>query len=122
MAVAAAYQMLVRARSAWNTGNAEAQSSNVAFQIRNIVTSVSVTPNLPAPQAAGTTITWTATATGGVAPLQYRWIVYDGTTYAVLRDWSAAGTDATGAGCIDRSHLITLRKHGNADRQSHFRS
>jgi cell wall-associated protease len=87
-----AYTVSVRVRSAWNTGSAELISSSVAFPVRAVVTSLSLTGNLTAPQPTGTAITWTAAATGGIAPLQYRWLVYDGSAYTVLREWSSATT------------------------------
>jgi hypothetical protein len=42
----------------------------------------------------GTPITWTASATGGAAPLLYQFWLYDATlgTWTMLRDWSAART------------------------------
>jgi hypothetical protein len=57
-------------------------------------TSVAVTSNLTPPQAAGTTITWTATVTGGVAPFQYKWFASSGGVWTVLSDWSSSATFA----------------------------
>jgi N-acetylmuramoyl-L-alanine amidase len=53
----------------------------------------SITPNLPAPRPAGTTITFTASASGGAAPYQYKWLLFDG-TWSVLRDWATSNTFA----------------------------
>lgn len=52
----------------------------------------SLTANRSTPQPAGTGITFTATVSGGVAPQQYKWWVYDGATWFVTRNWS---TDST---------------------------
>lgn len=43
--------------------------------------------------AAGTTVTWTATATGGVAPLQYKFWAYDPSIgWSVIQDYGSANT------------------------------
>jgi hypothetical protein len=49
----------------------------------------SLTADRPSPQVATTPITFTASATGGVAPHQYRWWLHDGTSWELLRDWTA---------------------------------
>src|SRR6185436_16078831 len=54
-------------------------------------TAVSINANLSAPQPAGTTITWTATPTGGVAPHQYQWWINDGTAWTSTA-WSTSNT------------------------------
>jgi hypothetical protein len=46
----------------------------------------------PAPQAPGTAITFTASASGGVAPLEYRWWLYDGGSWKLAREWSTSQT------------------------------
>ena len=48
---------------------------------------VAVAANKPAPQAVGTTITWTATAPAGVS-LEYKWLVYNGSEWNVAVNWS----------------------------------
>ena len=53
-----------------------------------------MTVDKTAPQPPGTTITWTATATGGTAPYSYRWWVYDGATWTVVQTWSTSNTCA----------------------------
>ena len=52
----------------------------------------SLTTDRPAPQPAGTTVTFTATVTGGVAPQQYKWFVNDGTNWFVTRDWATSNS------------------------------
>ena len=44
------------------------------------------------PQPAGTTITWTAIPLGGRAPHQYKWLLYNGSRWDVVQNWSAAST------------------------------
>jgi hypothetical protein len=97
-----AYRVGVWIRKATSTADAyDNPSSNgsVAFPITTSPTSqqlvmTSLTADKPAPQGVGTTITWTATATGGSAPYQYKWWVYDGARWSVLKDWSTSNTYA----------------------------
>ena len=51
-----------------------------------------VTSNLASPQLAGTRVTFTASAAGGIPPYQYKWWVFDGTVWIVGRDWSTSNT------------------------------
>ncbi len=109
------YQVQVRARSAWNSGVAEALSTAQAFPIQPRVTGVTLTPNLTAPQGTGTTITWTATASGGVGPLQYKWTLSDGTTSTVLGVWGSSNTLAWTPTAADDDYVLTVhtRSAGN---------
>jgi hypothetical protein len=49
-----------------------------------------VSGNKATPQILGTTITVTATATGGTAPYQYKWWVYDGGSWTIGQEWGAS--------------------------------
>jgi hypothetical protein len=57
-------------------------------------TLTNLTANRAAPQSPGSTITFTATATSGTAPYQFKWWLFDGTTWAIARDWSTSNTFA----------------------------
>jgi hypothetical protein len=56
------------------------------------LTLTALTPSAPSPQRLGTTIRFTAAATGGVAPYQYKWWVFDGSSWGVARNWSTSRT------------------------------
>src|SRR4029434_3081069 len=56
------------------------------------LTLTALTSNQPSPQSVNTSITFTATASGGTAQYQCKWWRYDGATWTVLRNW---GTSAT---------------------------
>jgi cell wall-associated protease len=58
------------------------------------VAAVTLAADKGAPQPAGATVIWTATATGGTAPLQYKWWVFNGTTWSVARTWGTSNTFA----------------------------
>ena len=84
-----------------NTITVEARdgASNVATSTLTInrviapITSVILTGNLPSPQLTNTTIAFTATGAGGVAPRQYKFLVQQGGSAAVVaQNWSTTAT------------------------------
>ena len=90
------YRIGVWVRSAGNTVDAGEATTSVDFPISasttaappppppppaGKLTGVTLGSNLLAPQPLGSTITWTAIAAGGAAPLQYRWWMYDGVAW-----------------------------------------
>ncbi len=97
-AAGSAYQVEVWARSAGNTVDAPENagaSATRAFVINapaSGLTLTAITANKAAPQTAGTTITFTATATGGTTPYEYKWWLFDGAGWSVMQNWSASST------------------------------
>jgi hypothetical protein len=82
------YRVKVWVKRATNTADAGEAVSEKAFAISEVptkVVSVALSANLPAPQRLGATIVWTATQTGGVGALVYKWWVFDGV-------WKPAGS------------------------------
>jgi uncharacterized repeat protein (TIGR03803 family) len=79
-------------RSSGSTGNYEAWQSSGMFSITAIapVAVTSLVPNVPPPFLAGVPIRWTAAATGGTAPLSYKFWLYRSSTnaWSVLRDYA----------------------------------
>ena len=55
------------------------------------VTTVAIAANKAAPQPPGTTVTFSATPNGGIAPRQYKWWIYDG-TWKPVGGWTASST------------------------------
>jgi len=51
-----------------------------------------LTSSPSSPVAIGTPLLWTATATGGTGPYTYKFLVYDGVTWTVGRDWGSTNT------------------------------
>src|SRR5204862_2576682 len=85
----------VWARSAGTLANTPEKYADLPYAIRPPISAVTVTADRAAPQPPKTAITLTAAATGGAAPVQFKWWVYSATTgWTVLQDWSAA-TSAT---------------------------
>ncbi len=72
------------------------------------LTVTNMVANRPSPQPPGTTITFSATATGGTAPYQYKWWVANGTTSTLGRDWSTSNTFAWTPSTASPNYLITV--------------
>src|SRR5438270_628787 len=72
------------------------------------------TPDKASPQAAGTTITFTANASGGTAPYQYKWWLKSGSTWSMVKDWSSSATYAWTPGTAN-SYVVEVwgRSAGN---------
>jgi hypothetical protein len=56
-----------------------------------VVTGLSVTASVAAPQIVGTTVNWLAAATGGVAPYQFQWSLYSAGNWASW-PWTTSST------------------------------
>ena len=92
---AGAYSVKVDARSAGSASTSEASATvNYTLTTPGIpsVTSVSLTPSQSSPQVAGTAVTFTAAASGGVTPYQYQFTLTDNTGTSVVQTWSATAT------------------------------
>jgi probable HAF family extracellular repeat protein len=93
----ASYTITVAARSAGNTQDVPESVATMAFPIQaavpvSRVSSVTLTANKRAPEKAGTSVTFTASATAGAAPVEFKFRVFDGTAWTVARDWSTMAT------------------------------
>jgi len=50
----------------------------------------SLTSNRASPRSLGTTTVFTATASGGAAPYDYKWWVFDGIVWRAAQNWSGS--------------------------------
>ena len=80
------------------------------------VTSVSLAADHPAPQPAGSTITWSAEGVGGVGPHSFKWWLYDGSTWKVLRDWNPSASFSWTPATPNRAYRmgVWVRSAGNS--------
>ncbi len=82
-------------RSAGSTADYESTLGTAVFTITAATaTATSLTADVTFPVPAGTQVTWTATATGGTAPLEYRFWRYDvaTSTWTMVRDYTTSNT------------------------------
>ena len=70
---------------------------NTAFTVANFRQTVgpplsvtSLAPSAPSPARAGSSITWLATSSGGTAPIQYKFLLYDSNGWTTVRDWNTS--------------------------------
>lgn len=80
---------------------------------------VSITANLTAPQPAYTTVTWTAAPTGGVAPHQYQWWTYDGTSWVAATAWTTTNTLAWRPTVANPNHRVAVWVRSAGQTSSH---
>src|SRR5207244_5111792 len=80
------------------------------------VTAVALTADRAAPQALGATVTWTATPTGGAAPYQYLWWVFDGVNWNAAGAWMISNTFAWTPGFANSDYAVDVwvKSAGNA--------
>lgn len=111
------YRVGVWARSHGNAKDEAEASAVTPFAITTPVyvpvSSVSFTANKPAPQASGTTVTFTATGQGGNGPLQFKWLVHDGNSWAPVTGWSTANTFAWTPSVANSSYRIGVWARSN---------
>jgi uncharacterized membrane protein len=108
------YQIFVDARSDGSTAEAGEQTAMLAFPIFSLVDSVTLAANLSSPQTAGASIIFTAAATGGTAPYEFKWFVDDGASLAMVQDWgpAAAFTWSPTAANADYAIVVWVRGAG----------
>jgi hypothetical protein len=70
------------------TASESTQSSSTASGLRI----TGLTSNLSSPSSMERTVTFTASASGGSGPYQYKWFVFDGTSWTMVRNWSTTAT------------------------------
>ena len=92
-----AYRVGVWVRSSGSTRDGTegiASYTSIAFPIGPTppLTVTGIAADLAAPQPVGTGIRFTAAAKGGTPPYQYRWWVFDGTTWTVAVEWTSEAT------------------------------
>ncbi len=77
-------------RSTGSSADYEAYKSSGMFEVTTATPTVtSLTSNVAFPAQGGTQVTFTATVSGGVAPLQYRFYTYHSSTgWVIARDYS----------------------------------
>jgi hypothetical protein len=101
------YYLAVRA---YDTAGLISNYSSVV-STTGVVSALTVTnlvANVSSPQPLGTAVTFSATATGGAAPYQYKWWVGNGTTSTVGQDWSTSNTFGWTPSTASPNYSITV--------------
>ncbi len=92
------YSVTVWARQAGSTAAYDAYTT-ISFLLSPTASSVSLTPSVASPQLPGTSVTWTATASGGSGTYEYRFWLYNN-GWNIVKDYAVPGNswnwDTTG--------------------------
>src|SRR6267143_7155146 len=90
------YQIIAWVRSAGNTVDLFEYYKQLAAPITppSPAMLTGITSDKMLPQGPGTTITFTAAASGGTTPYQFKWWLWNGTTWTIVRDWGTSASFA----------------------------
>jgi len=116
-----AYVVAVWARSAGNTADIYERleaTGFLAFPIAGTgapLAITGVTADRSPPQPAGTRVTFTAAATGGTAPVQYKWWLYNGSQWTLAQNWSTSNTFVWTPATANPAYVVAVwaRSAGN---------
>jgi hypothetical protein len=93
---AGTYVVQVWARNADATADASQALALVTYTINagssTPLSITSLTSSVASPQAVDATILFTTAAAGGTGPYQFKWWVFDGTAWWIVREWSTSAT------------------------------
>lgn len=86
-----------------------------APETSTVISSISLAVNRNAPQVAGTPVTFTAFAVGGVLPYEYKWLVDDGAGFKAVTNWSPIDTFIWTPGTANAQYRVGVwaRSNGN---------
>ncbi len=80
-----------------------------------VITALALTANRTAPQPAGTTITFSATPTGGVAPQEYKWLLHNGVSWTALTGWSTSASFPWTPAAVNSQYRIGVWVRGSGN-------
>jgi hypothetical protein len=94
--VAGTYIVAVWARNAGVTDDASQAMAQVSYSIApgapQAPLVMNLTSSVRSPQVLGNAVTFTAAASGGRGPHEFKWWVHDGTQWTVAREWGTGHT------------------------------
>jgi hypothetical protein len=112
--VAGDYFVFVWARSSGSSAIFEADRVISFTAISGSVTAVSLTPDKPSPQPVGTTIVFTAVATGGTAPQFQFWVQPVGGAFQLAQPYGPSNTFAWTPSVVGDYFILVWARSGGA--------
>ncbi len=114
------YEIQVWIRRQGSTADLNTWASTETFAVNGPVPHITaIAASAASPVAPGTAITWTATTTGGLAPLEFKcWLQAPSGTWTMIRDWAASNTCTwtTSASTLGSYNFqVWVRNSGGAD-------
>jgi hypothetical protein len=85
------YSIQVWVRNAGSTADYDAWQGTSPYTVTGLVVTT-FTASRASPLPVGEPVTWSATAAGGIAPYTYEFWLFNGKTWTLAQDWSAANT------------------------------
>ncbi len=79
----------------------------------SVVSAITLSVNRTAPQVTGTAITFSAFATGGVSPQEYKWLLDDGTGMKAVTGWSVIDTFTWTPGTANPKYRVNVWARSN---------
>jgi hypothetical protein len=112
LVASAATQLAVRAKGTWNPGARE-MATTLPYAVMPKVTTLALTADVAAPRPVGTTVTWTAAASGGQAPYEFQWALYDGVTWTTVSGWQSSNTFVWTPSSSNPAYQVAARARGS---------
>jgi hypothetical protein len=114
--LAGTYKMRVLVRNAGTSVGWDA-TQTVPFFVITPATGVTVSISPASPQDAGTSVTWTATASGGSGTYQYQFWLYSNNSWSIVRPYSTSDTwiwDTSGFPLGEYAVWVEARNNGSS--------
>ena len=109
------YRVSVWVRNAGSTDDAYDDNANASLSfpispsaVGSPVLLTGINTSLTSPQPAGTSITFTAVATGGTGNYQYKWWIFDGASWFVVRSWDSTNAFTWTPGAANASYRVAV--------------
>ena len=97
-----------------NSVNQNATTVQIAVNYYQTLSVTGLTADKASPQPGGTSINFTATASGGIGPIQYKWWLLKGGVWSVVKDWSTSNSYSWPAGVGGNYRIgVWTRSSGN---------
>ncbi|HEY3488540.1 MAG TPA: putative Ig domain-containing protein [Candidatus Deferrimicrobiaceae bacterium] len=110
---AGTYTAEVRAKSGMSSLD-NGVTNTTTYTLQAPISGIVLSPSVPSPQQAGTSVTFTATASGGISPYQYRFIIRDSTGIIyVSTSYSASNSYVWTNGMQVGGYTVEVRARSN---------